>query len=191
MPAASTLSCTRSPRPRRPLRPGQAQRGHQQRLRHYPLAPRRLRLRAQRRSTRDFGIHEYRAISASPDSFYETTACNRIRPRARTRRAGRSRYEARLAGHLGLSQSTLGCETPARCGTRSRSWRPDACAGRSVLRRGAVSAQRRAPGVADEMPVRQRRQVCIRRRGPARAWLLHAYSGPVAAFRAVSDRRRG
>jgi hypothetical protein len=41
----------------------------------------------------------------------------------------------------------------------------------------SVSAPSRARGVADEMPVRQRRQVCIGRREPARVWLLHAWRG--------------
>ena len=35
----------------------------------------------------------------------------------------------------------------------------------------------RARGVADEMPVRQRRQVCVGLREPARACLPHAWSG--------------
>ena len=36
------------------------------------------------------------------------------------------------------------------------------------------SARRRARGLADEMPVRQRRQVCIGGREPARPWRLRA-----------------
>jgi hypothetical protein len=43
--------------------------------------------------------------------------------------------------------------------------------------RCAVSAPSRARGVADEMPLRLRRQVCVGRREPAGAWLLHARSG--------------
>jgi hypothetical protein len=40
-----------------------------------------------------------------------------------------------------------------------------------------LAAPSRARGVADEMPVRQRRQVRVGRREPARAWLLHAGHG--------------
>ena len=46
------------------------------------------------------------------------------------------------------------------------------------------SAPSRARGVADEMPVRQRRQVCVGPREPTRAWLLHAYTGQGGAMTA-------
>jgi hypothetical protein len=40
------------------------------------------------------------------------------------------------------------------------------------------------------MPVRQRRQVCVSRREPARAWLLHAYSGHAGVLAASHQKRR-
>ncbi len=52
--------------------------------------------------------------------------------------------------------------------------------------RAPRSAQRRARGLADEMPVPQRTQVCVCRREPARAWLLHAYRGSVGAEAVVT-----
>ena len=54
-----------------------------------------------------------------------------------------------------------------------------------------LSALSRARGVADEMPVRQRRQVCVGHRESARPWLLHASGGHAHAVTALRcDRER-
>jgi hypothetical protein len=41
----------------------------------------------------------------------------------------------------------------------------------------SLSAHSETVAAGATMPVRQRRQVCVSRREPARAWLLHAWSG--------------
>ena len=89
---------------------------------------------------RDACFHENSARSPRPSTTPEPTASSRIRPQARTRRAGRSRYGARLAGPLGSSQSGFRCAT-VRDSRRTPRSRAQECSPRNPgSRTGAARA---------------------------------------------------
>ena len=90
-------------------------------------------------------------------------------PRERSEiRSRLAAFGSRLAG-LSMTPAIRWASASSTSSRPSRSSRSTCCGCARELR-----ARCRAHGVADEMPVRQRRQVCVGRRKPTRAWLLHA-----------------